>query len=104
MEAQERKKVDVIAKYIIESFSEGDWYSLGQLTGAIETIQRHPRLLRSLGFGDEDYSYCVAEVLSIIFEKSPEMIDDVIDQFDIDVWYEQKDPRRYSTLFLGNTI
>ena len=98
MEAQERKKVDVIAKYIIESFSEGDWYSLGQLTGAIETIQRHPRLLRSLGFGDEDYSYCVAEVLSIIFEKSPEMIDDVIDQFDIDVCRNSGDTLLVSAL------
>lgn len=103
MEAHERKRVNVITKYIVESFSESDWYSLGHLTGALETIQGHGRLLRSLDFGDEDYPYCVAEVLNVIFEKSPETIDDVIDHFDIDVWYEQKDPRRYSKLFLGNS-
>lgn len=104
MEAQQRKKVDVIAKYIIDSFSEGDWFSFGQMTGAIDAIRGHPRLLRSLSFGDDDYSSCVAEVLNTIFEKSPEAIDDVIDYFDIDVWYEQKDPRRYNKVFLGNTI
>jgi len=104
MDSHERKKVNVITKYILESFSAGDWYSLGQLTSALETIQGHGRLLRSLSFDDEDYPYCVAEVLDAIFEKSPETIDDVIDHYDIDVWYEQKDPRRYSKLFVGNTI
>jgi hypothetical protein len=67
-------------------------------------IQGHPRLLRSLSFGDDDYAYCVAEVLDEIFQKSAETIDDVIDNYDIDVWYEQKDPRRYRKLFFGNTV
>jgi len=104
MESHERKKVNVISKYVLDTFSENDWFTLGQLTGGLDAVQKHGRLLRSLGFGDDDYPYCVAEVLNSIFEKSPETIDDVIDHFDIDIWYEQKDPRRYNKLFLGNTI
>jgi hypothetical protein len=104
MNAHERKKLNVITKYVLESFSESDWYSLGQLTGSLEAVQGHGRLLRSLSFGDDDYPYCVAEVLDAIFEKSPTAIDEVIDHFDIDVWYEQKDPRKYHKLFSAITV
>ena len=102
MESQERKKVGVITRYVLEAFSENDWHLLGQLTGGLSEIQGHPRLLRSLSFGDDDYSSCAAEVLSKIFEKSPDTIDDVIDNYDIDIWYEQKNPQKYRKLFLGN--
>ena len=55
MDARERKKVSVITKYVLECFSESDWYTLGQLTGSLETVQSHGRLLRSLSFRDDDY-------------------------------------------------
>lgn len=102
MDSQDRKKVRVITEYATEFFSEREWYALGHLTGALPVIQGHGRLLRSLSFGDDDYSYCVSEVLNQIFEKSPETIDQVIDNFDIDIWYEQKDPRKYHKLLLGS--
>jgi len=104
MDARERKRLNVISKYVLECFSESDWYSLGQLTGSLETVRSHGRLLRSLDFGDDDYPYCVAGVPDAIFEKSPGAIDEVIDHFDIDVWYEQKDPRKYHKLFSGSTV
>ena len=104
MDASERKKLNVITKYVLQCFSETDWYTLGQLTGSLETVQSHGRLLRSLSFGDEDYPYCVAEVLNTIFDKSPAAIDEVIDHFDIDVWYEQKDPRKYHKLFSASPV
>ena len=101
MDAQERKKVAVIARYVNESFSAGDWVSLGQVTGGLKVIREHPRLLRSLNFGDEDYSMCVSDVLESIFLKAPDKIDEVIDLFDIDLWYEQKEPAKYAKVFLG---
>jgi len=45
MDSNDRKKITVIYKYIEESFSEGDWYTLGQITGRLEYIQKHHRLL-----------------------------------------------------------
>lgn len=38
-------------------------------------------------------------MLNTIFDKSPAAIDEIIDYFDIDLWYEQKDPRKYHKLF-----
>jgi len=103
IDSTQRKKVTVIHKYVLESFSEGDWYTLGQLTGSLDLIQNHPRLLRSMSFGDEDYNYCVSEVINKICEENPEHIETIIDQYDIDIWYEQKEPKRYRKIF-GKTI
>lgn len=104
MDALERKKVSVISKYAIESFSEGDWYTLGQITASLDVITGHPRLFRSLGFGDDDYDFCVAQVLDTIFSAEPEMIEEVIDHFDVDLWYEQKDPAKFRKVFLAPKI
>lgn len=100
MNAEQRKKTSVISKYAIDSFNEGDWLTLGQITGKVKEIMGHGRLLRSLSFGDDDYSYCVAEVINSIFSDDPNLIPDVIDHFDIDLWYQQKHPDKYQRVFL----
>jgi len=69
------------------------------MTGRLDNIEGHPRLLRSLSFGDDDYESCVALILDSIFGDNPELIEDVIDHFDIDLWYEQKSPTKYQRVF-----
>lgn len=99
MNSSDRKKVAVITSYVQESFSESDWYALGQLTGQLAVILKHPRLFRALSFGDDDYSYSAAEVLDEIFSANDSTISEVIDHFDIDLWYQQKSPEKYKKLF-----
>ena len=99
MNSLDRKKVAVITSYVQESFSEVDWHALGQLTGQLATISKHPRLFRALSFGDDDYAYCAAEVLDEIFTTNEAAISEVIDHFDIDLWYQQKSPEKYQRLF-----
>ena len=99
MDPIQRKKASVITKYAVEAFSDGDWLTLGQITDHVSTIQQHPRLLRSLSFGDDDYEYCVAEVLNQVLGDDSSLVDDVIDHFDIDLWYEQKEPERFRRVF-----
>jgi hypothetical protein len=99
MNSTDRKKVAVITSYVQESFSESDWYALGQLTGQLAAISKHPRLFRALSFGDDDYAYCAAEVLDKIFSDNEMAIGEVIDHFDIDLWYQQKSPEKYQRLF-----
>lgn len=99
MNTTQRKKISVITKYALQNFHEGDWYTIGQLTGNIRLITEHPRLLRSLSFDDEDYNYCAAEVISDIFDSEPESINDIIDHFDIDLWYQQKYPEKFQRVF-----
>jgi hypothetical protein len=99
MNSTERKKVAVITKYVQEAFSESDWHALGQLTGQLKKISGHPRLFRAMNFGDDDYEYCAAEVLDAIFSEDSEVIPEVIDHFDIDLWYQQTSPEKYQKLF-----
>jgi hypothetical protein len=56
---------------IVDGFDAGNWEELGLLTGASELITRHPRLLRSLSWGDEDYAGNVLTVLRRIVEQDP---------------------------------
>lgn len=95
----DRKKAAVVTKYVVDSFVMSDWIELGQITGQLKEIKEHPRLLRSLGFGDEDYSYYVADVLDSIFSSDSALISTVIDHFDIDLWYQQKEPEKYKRVF-----
>lgn len=56
---------------IVAGFDAGNWEEIGLLTGASELIIRHPRLLRSLSWGDEDYAGNVLTVLRRIVEWDP---------------------------------
>lgn len=59
---------------ICEGFDANNWEELGLLTGASELITGHPRLLRSLSFGDEDYSSHVLTVLRRLVEQAPQAL------------------------------
>lgn len=99
MNPVERKKVSVITKYALDSFSESDWYTLGQVTGKLKIITDHPRLFRAQSFGDDDYESCASQVLDSIFTEDSSLIPDVIEHFDIDLWYQQKNPEKYKRIF-----
>lgn len=66
-------KIDSIKDRVVQLFDAGDWILLeNYLDGAGSIISEHPRLLRSLNFGDEDYPACVAEVLGKIYKAEPD--------------------------------
>jgi hypothetical protein len=68
----DRKTLVALIAKIEENFKSGDWLALGTRTGALDDIRNHPRLLRSLNFGDEDYSGNVHEVIIGMVEQNPE--------------------------------
>lgn len=59
-------------------FSESDWYNIGVLTNSYTEVDNHPRLLRSLSWGDGDYEGCVVQVLVKMVEKSEGNLDGII--------------------------
>lgn len=56
---------------IVANFDAGNWEEIGLLTGQSDRINRHPRLLRSLSWGDEDYAGNVLTILRSIVEADP---------------------------------
>ncbi|MCK4141973.1 abortive infection family protein [Ralstonia pseudosolanacearum] len=58
-----------IQRAIVSEFNATDWHELGYLTGFHGYIRGHARLLRSLGFGDDDYGACVFQVLEFFINN-----------------------------------
>jgi len=54
--ADERKRLIALSRMAVANFNAGDWQTLGAHTGQMSLITGHDRLLRSLSFGDPDYS------------------------------------------------
>lgn len=52
----ERQSLIALTRLAVANFNAGDWQILGAETGTIDIITSHDRLLRSLSFGDPDYS------------------------------------------------
>ncbi len=68
---------------IVPGFKSGNWEELGLLAGATDIIDGHPRLLRSLDWGDDDYDGNVLTVLRNMVERNPstmKVIEDYVDE------------------------
>ncbi len=88
---------------IVEGFDSENWEELGLLTGERDIINRHPRLLRSLLWNDEDYSGNVLTVIRKIVEKNPTtlaLIEEYLDRnFEQDSQYISAKPAERKITF-----
>jgi hypothetical protein len=92
-----------LRRAVAAKFTENDWTDLGTITGTSEIIREHPRLLRSLYHGDEDYETCVGDVLEDLAELLPidYLVNVVDDLIDLDTWLRDHHPQLYRELFAG---
>ena len=58
-----------LTQTIRQSFNESDWKIIGLKTKCSDIINSHPRLLRSLSWGDNDYEGCIVDVLSAMAKR-----------------------------------
>ncbi|CPV66336.1 abortive infection family protein [Mycobacteroides abscessus] len=67
-----------------EQFTRDDWMRLGLHTRTADVITNHPRLLRSLGFGDDDYTTQIWDVLPKVLgkQRDPETGDITLTNFE----------------------
>ncbi|MHB0967146.1 MAG: hypothetical protein ACYC36_11905 [Bellilinea sp.] len=64
-----RKRILALSERVVADFNAGDWEEVGLLTGFSDLISGHPRLLRSLAWGDEDYSGNALSIIKQIAEQ-----------------------------------
>lgn len=60
-----------LQRAVSDQFTQTDWEELGYETGEHDYISNHPRLMRSLYFGDEDYGSCVFQTLRHFADRNP---------------------------------
>jgi hypothetical protein len=64
------QRILALRQTVVAKFDANDWDEVGLMTGFSETISKHPRLLRSLSWGDEDYNGNALEVIRQIADLS----------------------------------
>jgi hypothetical protein len=69
---EDRQRAIALGKKAVEYFNEGDWQALGAYTGELQLIKGHGRLLRSLSFGDPDYTGNAIGMMVTIVERNYE--------------------------------
>jgi len=60
---------------VVEDFDASNWKELGALTNTLDEVERHPRLLRSLSWGDEDYDGLALTFLRKMIGPNDENLD-----------------------------
>lgn len=99
---------NAIAAYAADKWTDTDWRVFGRETGTSDIIDGHPRLYRSLGFGDDDYPDAAAEVVRQILASEAveedsgeagrmELFADSMP--DLPTWTENSAPARTRRLF-----
>jgi hypothetical protein len=106
-----RSKVILALKRAIEAtFDEGKWLELGYLVGKEDLISRHPRLLRSLDWGDRDYSGHVLSIIpSLLGTTGPtgprdENLKTIEEFVGLEAWLREHDPELFAELYGGDLL
>jgi hypothetical protein len=79
-DARRWKEVTRPQNAAVEHFQGEHWLELGALTGWLDAVKRHDRLLRSLSWGDPDYGTHAFSILTDMVQANPSNLD-VIDQY-----------------------
>lgn len=85
MKDKNNQKILQLKRRILEDFTAENWVELGLLTDSTHIIEGHGRLLRSLHFGDEDYSGNIISVLRAMADFNPDALKDT--ERYLDEWY-----------------
>ena len=64
------QRILALRETVAAHFDANDWDEVGLLTGFADPIRKHPRLLRSLSWGDEDYDANALAMIRQIAEHS----------------------------------
>jgi AbiJ N-terminal domain 5/Abortive infection C-terminus len=93
-----QKKTLILARAVEATFSSSEWTEVGYLTETNEWIDRHPRLLRSLSWGDPDYKGHVIEAVNYILSKNKDNLRLLVEYAPITEWLRKNDGGSYHEL------
>ncbi len=85
------QQILALGKAVDATFSSSEWTEIGYLTGTDDWIDQHPRLLRSLRFGDDDYKGHVLDAIDYILRKDEENLRRLVQYEPIATWLRTHD-------------
>jgi len=93
------KAILALKRCIVSKFDSENWDEVTYLINGKDIINSHPRLLRSLSFGDDDYPGCVLEVLGRLIDLDKGNFNILVDYCKLQDWVQGKDPQLFEELF-----
>ncbi|HXK47169.1 MAG TPA: abortive infection family protein [Deltaproteobacteria bacterium] len=93
------QQILMLAKAIQSTFSTSEWTEIGYITSTDEWVDRHPRLLRSLRWGDDDYKGHVLDAVKYILNRDPENLRKLFEYDPISNWLKRNEQGFYDELF-----
>ena len=94
---QGREALAIKNAIIGQEFDNQWWLDLGYQTGTHDYVKNHPRLLKSLYFGDDDYPACVMDAIDHLQRAYGN--DDLIEASNVKGWLAEHDPKLLRELF-----
>lgn len=116
-----------VGRCIIATADYGTWNELALLTDTQERVDSHPRLLRSLHFGDDDYDGHVLDLVPVLLHEKNDLkddpwssdadraaaatwtpserfplLEDVSEYLSLPAWLAENEPKLFDRLFLSN--
>ena len=108
MDLELGERIIKIRERIVSNFTHENWEEIGILTGFSDLIKGHKRLLRSLSWGDEDYSGNVLNVLSGIASQNESALDVfetyLNEKFEVETHYVSAKPSVVKITFAPNVF
>ncbi len=95
---ERRQKILAFSGAIEATFTSSEWTEIGYLTATDEWIDQHPRLLRSLRWGDADYKGHVFDAVAHILDKYPENLKRLVEYEPIAAWLHEHEPGYFEEL------
>lgn len=92
-----------LMRAIKATFDTSDWKELGYATNTIDYISSHPRLLRSLAWGDDDYVGHVLDAIEVILEHDPANLQILLGFRGLEDWIKENEPSIHAEVY-GVTI
>jgi hypothetical protein len=117
-DADENKIIRAVVKVIEATFDRTRWLELALATDNLDRVKKHPRLLRSLSWGDDDYLGFVIDMVPIVLGRAQphpltlggpsykrsqgfpnlRVVEEVLN---LQAWLKEHDPDLYRDLYAG---
>ncbi len=91
-------RILALAKAIQATFSSSEWTEIGYLTSTDQYIDNHPRLLRSLQWGDDDYKGHVIDAVARMLDSDEANLKRLVEYEPIGSWLATNDPGALQSL------
>jgi hypothetical protein len=90
-----------IQKAMKAKMDDEKWLELGYELNKLDMIENHPRLLRALRFGDDDYGGHIFRLIPELLGTGLENLKTIEDYLDLADWLKRNEPKLYAELYDG---